>query len=246
MAFIDAVFGFIGGLPPWGWVLVLAGPAAGLSAFTLNWWFRRPGRWERAALEMGFSPLPRKAELGRLFPRLSIFAGAVPFEAETLWGCSGRRGRGEAWLADFSSKVGKQKRGRTVCVLRVAGAAWPAVGLWEGRPAPATRPIDGEWDDPPFDRAFCLTSGVPEAARALLGPDARAALVRLAERCRALERTADPPLVRLMLRVLKQIGNLEFETAGDLVAVCARSYLDPGVLRELLDATESAAASLGR
>lgn len=246
MEIIDAVFGFVSALPFWVWVLVLAGPAVGLSAFHLTWWLRRPGQWERAALEMGFTPFGRTTELGRLFPRLSTFAGKVPYEAETLWGCSGRAGRGEAWIADFKQKVANQRRSRTVCVLRIPAADWPAAGLREGTPTPTTHPIGGDWDDPPFDRAFCLASGTPEAARALLGPDARAALVRLAERCRAIEEGADTPAVRLMLRVLHQTGDLEVETAGELFAVCARRPLDPGALPGLLDAAETAAASLGR
>lgn len=246
MKIVDAVFGFVSYMPGWFWWVVVLAPPALTAVFYLRWWFGRPARWKRAAMEMGFDPPEKDAELGRLFPSLSVFAGEVPFEAETLWIFEGRFGRGQAWVADFNRRFTKQNRGRTVCVLQVPGAGWPTLELKEGKAPPHAKKIAGEWDDEKFDRTFHLAVGEPEAARKILTMDLRAALLRLAGRCTELERGADSFAVRMMLKILNQNESLAVAMAGDAFAVCARRYLDPASARDLLAAAETACGSLAR
>jgi hypothetical protein len=246
MEIIDSVFGFIASVPGWVWTVAVIALPAGMALFYLRWWIGRGPRWERAAMEMGFKPLNKGEELGRLFPRLSLFAGETPFDAETLWLFEGTAGGKEAWVGDFYYSVGRAKRGRTVCILRTPGADWPAIWLREGKAPRKPDPIAGDRQDPEFDRTFYRAAGDAEATGKLLTMDVRAGLVRLAARCGEIEHRADTPVVRLMLRVMGMILPLDVEVGGDAFAVRARRYLDPAAARELLAAVEAACGSLRR
>lgn len=246
MRIVDPVFEFISTLPGWLWFAVLLAPPVLFGVVYLRWWFGRRARWEQAAILSGFTLLDEKASLRALFPRLSVFAAPTESDAETLWGCEGSSGGNKVWLADFNSRFGNKTLGKTVAVLRVPGAAWPELSLRERKGGMPRGRAGEELSDVDFDRTFQVEGPDPDAARKLLSTDARADLVRLAAQCRELERRADTPAVRLVLKAANQIGLLRVELAGDVFAVCARRYLDPAVARDLLAAAEEACSTLGR
>ena len=248
MKIIDPVFEFISTVPAWALLPVLLAPAALFGFVYLRWWFGRGARWEQFAVLSGFTPLDGKASLTALFPRLSVFADPTDSEVETLWGCEGSSGGRKVWLADFKRRSGNRSLVRTAAVLRVPGADWPALSLWE-RKSGASRGrarADGEATDADFDRTFVAEGPDPDAAGKSLASVARAGLVRLATQCLEIERRADTPALRLVLIASNQTGLLRLEVAGDLFAVCARRCLDPDAAKDLLTAADEACLTLGR
>lgn len=243
---VDLVFGFISKLPAWVFLAVVLAPPVLFGFLYLRWWFRRRARWEQAAILSGFTPLDEKASLCALFPRLSVFAADTDSDAETLWGCEGSSGGKKVWLADFNSRFANKSLAQTVAVLRVPGAAWPELTLRERKGGMPRRRTGEELSDVDFDRTFRAEGPDADVPRKLLSRDARAGLVRLAARCQELEGRADTPGLRLVLRVANQVGRLQVELAGDVVAVCARRCLDPAVARDLPAAVEEACSALSR
>ena len=246
MKIVDPIFEFVSTVPGWVFLAVLLAPPVLIGFVYLRWWFSRRSGWEQAATLSGFTPLDEKASLSALFPGLSVFAAPTESDAETLWGCEGSSGGKQVWLADFNSRFGNKTLGKTVAVLRVPGAAWPELSLRERKGGMPRGRAGEELSDVDFDRTFQVEGPDPDAARKLLSADARAGLVRLAAQCRELERRADTPAVRLVLKAANQIGLFRAELAGDVFAVCARRYLDPAVARDLLAAAEEACSTLGR
>jgi hypothetical protein len=246
MKIVDPVFEFISTLPGWLWLAVLLAPPVLFGVVYLRWWFGRRARWEQAAILSGFTPLDEKASLRALFPRLSVFAAPTDSDVETLWGCEGSSGGKQVWLADFNRRSGKQTLGRTVAVLRVPGADWPELSLREGKGGVSRGRAGEDLSDVDFDRTFHVEGPDTDAARKVLTTEARAGMVRLAAQCRELERRADTPALRLVLRASNQIGLFRVQLAGDVFAVCARRYLDPAAARDLLAATEEACSTVGR
>jgi hypothetical protein len=246
MKIVDPVFEFVSTVPGWVFIAVLLAPPALIGFVYLRWWFGRRARWEQFAVLSGFTPLDEKASLTTLFPRLSVFADPTDSDVETLWGYEGSSGRSQLWLADFNRRSGKRTLVRTVAVLRVPGAEWPELSLWERKGGVPRGRAGEEPSDVDFDRTFQVEGPDPDAARKSLSTGARAGLVRLASQCLELERRADTLALRLVLRASNQIGLLRLELAGDLFAVCARRCLDPAVARDLLSAAEEASSALGQ
>jgi len=248
MKIVDPVFEFASTVPAWVWLALLLVPPALFGFVYLRWWFGRRARWEQAAVLSGFTLLDDSASLTALFPRLSVFADPTETDVSTHWGCTGSSGRSEVWLADFNRRTGKRTFVRTAAVLRVPGADWPALSLWE-RKSGVSRGrarADEEPSEAAFDRTFVAEGTDPDAARKSLSSGARASLGRLATQCLDIERRADTPALRLVLRASNQTGLLRVEIAGDVFAVCARRCIDPAVARDLLAAAEEASSALGR
>ncbi len=246
MKIIDPVFELVSTVPAWAWLALLLTPAALFGFVYLRWWFGRRASWEQVAMLSGFTPLDERASFTALFPRLSVFVDPTASEVETLWGCEGSSGGKQVWLADFNRRLGKRTLARTVAVLRVPGAEWPELSLWERKSGVPRGKAGGELSDADFDRTFDVEGPDPDAARKSLSTGARAGLVRLAAQCLEIERRADTPALRLALRAANQTGLLRLELAGDLFAVCARRCLDPAAARDLLAAAEEASSALGR
>ncbi len=246
MKIVDPVFEFVSTLPGWLWIAVLLAPAALFGFVYLRWWFGRRARWEQYAKLSGFTLLDDNASLTALFPHLSVFADPANSDVETLWGCEGSSGGREVWLADFNRRSGKQTLMRTATVLRVPGADWPGLSLWERKGGVARGSGSVDPSDADFDRTFQAEGPRLDAALTSLAAEARAGLVRLARQCREIERRADTPALRLVLKAAHQSGLLRVELAGDLIAICARRCIDPGAAKDLLAAAEEACSTLGR
>lgn len=246
MKIVDLVFGFVSTLPGWVWLAVLLAPPALFGFVYLRWWFGRRARWEQVAMLSGFTLLDEKASLSALFPRLSVFADATASDVETLWGCEGSSGGRQVWLADFNRRSGNHTLVRTSVVLRVPGADWPGLSLWERKDGVARGRAGEDPTDVDFDRSFQVEGPDPDAARKSLTTVGRAGLMRLAIQCLEIERRADTPALRLVLRAANQTGLLRMELAGDVFAVCARRCLDPPAAKDLLAAAEEACSTLGR
>ena len=180
MKIVDPVFEFVSTLPGWLWIAVLLAPAALFGFVYLRWWFGRRARWEQYAKLSGFTLLDDNASLTALFPHLSVFADPANSDVETLWGCEGSSGGREVWLADFNRRSGKQTLMRTAAVLRVPGADWPELSLWERKGGVPRGSGSVDPSDADFDRTFQAEGPRLDAALKSLTAEARAGLVRLA------------------------------------------------------------------
>jgi hypothetical protein len=246
MGIVDTVFGFAGSLPGWLWIVIVLGIPGILMFRHLRWWIRRGPQWDTAALELGFSSPPEGTTLPALFPSLGLCA--EDFEqspSDALWIIMGRSGGFQVWVGDQRRRMGSKVKSRTVCILRIEGAAWPSVRLIERRGRIPRREEAALPEAGGFEGRLEVVAPDPESARRLLEPAARTALLRLASRSREIERTADPWWTRIVSMNASD-SPLEIEISKDVFAIGMRHCLNPAAAKDLLAAAQEACLSVPR